>query len=91
VQNEDDDIIYLADKDEIDAYAHDLALEILKYYFKNDPYVILSSLKNRRYCWTFQYYKRTFKNQDWVKVKKRLLKKTFLWLQRIQKKDYINV
>ena len=81
-QDAEDDITYLADKDEIDAYAHDLALEIKHFYpFFSTSYV-LNTVSKRRYCWSYRYYSKTYKNQDWYKIKKRLLKKTYNWLYK---------
>ena len=71
---------YLADADEIDAYAHDIAMEIKHYYPKKNPYDVLSNIHRRRKVWSYNYYKQTFKGHDWSQIKKRLLKKTFLWI-----------
>jgi hypothetical protein len=72
---------YLAELDEIDAYAHDIAMEILEYYPNHDPYKILGSLHHRRFVWSYNYYKKAFKHSsDWSEVRDRLLKKTYQWL-----------
>jgi hypothetical protein len=72
---------YLAEFDEIEAYAHDIALEIQHYYPRQDPFKILATLNRRRRVWSWNYYKRTFKgSDDWSEVRNRLLKKTYLWL-----------
>lgn len=84
-QDSEEDETYLADKDEIDAYAHDLALEIKHFYpFFSSSYV-LNTVSKRRYCWSYRYYSKTYKGQDWSKVKKRLLKKTYIWLLKFNK------
>jgi len=86
-QGGEEEIEYLIDKDEIDAYAQDLALEI-KFYYPTEPLVkIFNNLPRRRYCWSYRYYNTTFKGCDWEVVRKRLLKKTYQWLNRIQIKD----
>jgi hypothetical protein len=71
---------YLADIDEIDAYGHDIAMEIKYSYPKKDPYEILRTIDSRKKVWSYNYYKKTFKGDDWSKIKNRLLKKTYQWL-----------
>lgn len=71
---------YLADPDEIDAYAHDIAMEIKYFYPKKDPYKVLHRLNTHKKVWSYFYYKRTFKGTDWSEIKNRLYKKTYLWL-----------
>ena len=72
---------YLSDPGEIDAYAHDIAMEIKHYYPNKNPYIILRSLRIRSKVPSYNYYKHTFKNTDWTKVRKHLLKKAYRWLQ----------
>jgi hypothetical protein len=72
---------YLAELDEIEAYAHDIALEILHHYPTMDPYAVLSSINRRRRLWSWNYYRDAFKySEDWSDVRHRLLKKTYQWL-----------
>jgi len=71
---------YLADPDEIDAYAHDIAMEIAYFYPKKDPYFVLNNINKHRKLWSYNYYKRTYKNEDWSEIKNRLLKKTYKWI-----------
>jgi hypothetical protein len=71
---------YLADADEIDAYGHDIAMEIKYCYPKANPYAVLRSIDSKKKLWSYNYYKKTFKGDDWSIIKKRLLKKTYLWL-----------
>lgn len=71
---------YLADPDEIDAYGHDIAMEIKYLYPKHDPYRILETIGSRRKLWSYNYYKKTFRGDDWSHIKNRLLKKTYQWL-----------
>ena len=74
---------YLADSDEIDAYAHDIAMEIKFCYGRQDPLEVLRNIDSKRKLWSYNYYKKTFKGDDWTIIKKRLLKKTFLWLPHV--------
>ena len=71
---------YLSNLDEIDAYAHDIAMEIKRYYPFSDPYSILQNISKRKRIDAFQYYLNTFEGEDWVDIKKLLLKKTYKWL-----------
>lgn len=71
---------YLADPDEIDAYAHDIAMEIRFWYPKQDYHTVLRHLTRKRKVWSYNYYRNTFRGSDWTDIKKRLLKKTFKWL-----------
>ena len=75
---------YLAELDEIDAYAHDIALEIRQYYPNLDPYQVLSTINQRRKLWSWNHYSDAFAGvEDWSDVKNRLLKKTYLWLPHV--------
>lgn len=80
VVTEEDDKLYLSDTDEIDAYAHDIAMEIKYFYPKHNSYDILRKISRRRKLWSYNYYRSTFSGEDWQPIKKRLLKKTYGWL-----------
>lgn len=71
---------YLSDLDEIEAYAHDLAMEIKHYYPKKSPYDVLRNIDRHKKLWSYFYYKRTFQTENWIKIRKRLLKKAFMWI-----------
>lgn len=71
---------YLSDVDEVDAYAHDIAMEIRYFYPDKDPKKILSNIDHYKKLWSYFYYKDTFRNTDWSNIKNRLLKKTYQWL-----------
>ena len=72
---------YLAELDEIDAYAHDIAMEILEYYPTVDPYEVLRTINRRKKIWSWNYYKAAFKDsEDWSDVRNRLLKKAYKWI-----------
>ncbi len=77
---------YLAELDEIEAYAHDIALEIQHYYPRTNPFKILATINRRRKLWSWNYYCRSFAgSEDWSEVRNRLLKKTYLWLSHPEK------
>ena len=73
---------YLAELDEIDAYAHDIAMEIRYFYPQQDPYQVLRNINDRPLIWSWQYYCDAFRDsdEDWSDVRNRLLKKTYQWL-----------
>lgn len=71
---------YLSDWDEIEAYAHDIALEIINYYPDKDPHDVLRNLSRVRKCYSLTYYRKTFRGTDWSEVKKRLYLKIYKWL-----------
>ena len=71
---------YLSDIDEIDAYAHDIAMEIKRYYSHKDPYVVLKNIQKTRKIDSYNYYRRTFSKCDWNKIKKQLYKQIYNWI-----------
>jgi hypothetical protein len=80
-KSDKDHMDYLAELDEIDAYAHDIAMEIRHHYSQHDPYKVLDTINQRKKIWSWNYYREAFKDsEDWSDVRNRLLKKTYLWL-----------
>lgn len=73
---------YLSDIDEIDAYAHDIVLEMIYYYPGVNLFELLKQISKLKKIDTFKYYQRTFKNcKYWNDIKKLLLTKTYRWIQ----------
>lgn len=81
--DEEEEKNYLADPDEIDAYAHDIAMEIKFYYPDQNPYSILKHIRRKRKVWSYHYYRNTFKRDDWTEIRRLLLKKTYTWLPHV--------
>lgn len=79
----EDEQDYLSYMDEIDAYAHDIAMEICKFYPHSDPYHILRTINRRKKIDSYNYYCDVFKNEDWSHIRKLLLKKTYKWLPHV--------
>lgn len=79
-KNPTEDQKYLSDSDEIDAYSHDIALEILKYYRKSEKSDIFSSLYKKRKLESLSIYKKAFKNTNWTKIYRKLVKKSYKWV-----------
>ena len=70
---------YLADMDEIDAYGHDIALEIKYFYPKSDPFKVLRYPSRYKKLTSFFIYKKAFKGVDWNNIKKRLIRRAYDW------------
>ena len=81
--DEDEEKDYLASIDEIDAYGHDIAMEIVKRYPYSDPYNILRTINKRTRIDAYNYYSNTFKDDDWLTIRKLLLKKAYKWLPHV--------
>ena len=73
-------IDYLTMFDEIDAFGHDIAMEIRYHYPRLDPYEVLKNIKQYRLLFSYRYYLRTFKGTKWKDVHDRLIKKVNNWL-----------
>ena len=83
-ERDQSEVDYLSEFDEIDAYAHDIALEIYYYYPGQDALDILRTISKRRKLYSWNMYKRAFRNcDDWSLVKHRLLGKVYRWLPYI--------
>lgn len=82
--HDDKDIQYFSELDEIDAFGHDIAMEIKHYYPKQDPYHVLKNITRRPKIISYRFYKKAFARKKWFQVKQRLLKKAFLWLPYVQ-------
>ena len=78
--NKEEEMDYLSDPDEIDAYAHDIAMEIKYFYPKKDPYNVLKNINKLRKIPSFSIYKKTFRGYEWDDIKKGLLLKTYKWI-----------
>ena len=71
--------IYLSDMDEIDAYGHDIALEMKHYYPRTDPLKILRYPFRYNKLTSFFIYNKAFKGVDWIDIKKRLIRRAYRW------------
>ena len=68
---------YLANKDEIGAYAHDIMLELKQ---NNNGWNMLRHISQYNIP-SYKIYSHSFGQQDWHKVKNRLLKQVFKWME----------
>lgn len=73
-------IEYLREWCEVEAYAHDLALEINNFYPTENAQRVVKNIENYRRLQTYIKYKNVFQGTEWSCVKKSLLKKTLKWI-----------
>jgi len=78
----DEQQAYLAEIDEIDAYAHDIALELV-FYHPDDCFEVLRTMQSHKIS-SWQLYVDAFDGTDWSEIHNRLLKKVFEHLTRIR-------
>ena len=71
--------IYLSDMDEIDAYGHDIALEMKHYYPRTDPLKILRYPFRYNKLTSFFIYNKAFKGVNCIDIKKRLIRRAYRW------------
>ena len=71
--------IYLSEMDEIDAYGHDIALEMKHYYPKTNPLKILRHPLRYKKLTSFFIYNKAFKGINWNDIKKRLIRRAYKW------------
>jgi hypothetical protein len=72
---------YFANSDEIDAYSHDIALEIIHFYKKRKKIEVFSKISKKKKLESFSYYRKAFGNTDWTKIYRKLMKKTYKWVE----------
>lgn len=71
---------YLSSYDEVEAYAHDIALEMIYYYGYNKSIQLLKTPRKIKKSRTLSMYRKAYKNVDWSITKKALLMKIYKWL-----------
>ena len=74
---------YLADPEEIHAYAHDIALEVIFFYPKKPPLYVIENIESTKKLDSYNYYKSIFRGQPWNQVKNSLIKQTKKWLPHV--------
>lgn len=73
-------IEYLSTWCEIEAYAHDIAMEINNYYSTLNPSSVIKHIDEYRNLHSYRIYRTTFEGTEWSRLKKSLLKKVWRWL-----------
>lgn len=79
-----EDMNYMATFDELETYAHDLAMEIKFFYPQEDAIKVLQHISNYEKLITIKLYQKTFKNANWSKMRSFLLKRTYKWIPFIK-------
>lgn len=74
---------YLADPCEVEAYSHDIAMEIKQFYSHVGIREALRNISSLRKVNSFKHYSKAFKGTDWDTLRHTLLKKTWKWLDRV--------
>ena len=75
-----DAIDYYREWCEVEAYAHNIAMEINYHYSNLNPNTIIKNIDKYRNLTSYKRYKNAFAGTDWSRVKTSLLKKTWKWL-----------
>lgn len=78
------EIEYLREWCEIEAYAHDIAMEINHYYSHLRPSTVIKHIDQHNKLYSYRFYKRAFKGTDWTRLKKSLLRKIWRWIPSAQ-------
>lgn len=77
-------IEYLREWCEIEAYAHDIAMEVNYYYGNMNPGTVLKHIDERKNLYSYKCYRDAFKGTDWSRLKKSLMRKIWRWLPSAQ-------
>lgn len=77
-------IEYLSTWCEIEAYAHDIAMEIKQYYPNTNPETIIRHIDSQKKLYSYKPYKDAFRGTDWIRLKKSLLRKIWKWIPSAQ-------
>jgi hypothetical protein len=75
-----DQIEYLSTWCEIDAYAHNIAMEINQFYSAFPPAEIVKNIDKQRKLCSYKLYKDAFRGTEWNELKKILIRKIWRWL-----------
>jgi hypothetical protein len=78
-----DEMVYLADEWEVDAYARDIAHEIKQFYPQLGVREALRNIVSLRKVNSFKHYSKAFKGTNWDVLRRTLLKKVWKWLDRV--------
>jgi hypothetical protein len=78
-QKRRDEVEYLTDYSEVDAYAHDIAMELRYYYPNRSLSELLNNIDHLRKVHVFHMYKKAFRGLDWTVLRRTLLRKVHKW------------
>ena len=84
-KSKQEEIDYLSELDEIEAYAHDIAMEIVYHYPDENPYQVLKKITRKKYLVSWKIYASAFRGcKDWSMVRHRLLAKVYGWIPYVK-------
>ena len=75
-----DEIEYLREWCEIEAYAHDIAMEINYFYPNRKPHAVINRIDNFTKLYSYKKYKEAFKSTEWNRLRTSLLRKCWKWI-----------
>jgi len=75
-----DEIEYLREWCEIEAYAHDIAMEINYFYPTRKPQAVINRIDKFTKLYSYKKYKETFKSTEWDHLRTSLLRKCWKWI-----------
>ena len=74
------EIEYLSEWFEIEAYAHDIAMEINYFYPKRKPHAVINQIDKFTNLYSYKKYKEGFKGTEWNRLRTSLLRKCWKWI-----------
>jgi hypothetical protein len=69
---------------EVEAYAHDIAMEIVRYYPTKNPATVIKQINKHHKLPSYEIYRKAFAGTDWAKLRQSLLRKTWKWSSTIR-------
>lgn len=75
-----DYIDYFREWCEVEAYAHNIAMEIRYYYPDKNPETVIKNIDKYRNISSYKKYKQAFAGTNWDRLRQSLLKKAWKWL-----------
>jgi len=79
-----ENMYYMATVEEIDAYAHDIAMEIKFYYPDHNPATILKHISRHKNLTSWNLYTKSFRGAKWSDVRVSLIKRIYKWIPAIK-------
>jgi len=74
------EIEYLREWCEVEAYAHDIAMEIKYFYPNRKPDTIINRIDKFTKLYSYKKYKAAFKGTEWDRLRISLLRKCWKWI-----------
>jgi hypothetical protein len=78
-----DEIKYLSDITEVDAYSHDICQEIRQYYPELSIREAFQNITSLHKVKSYKNYSKAFKGTNWDTLRKTLLRKAYKWMPQV--------